>query len=56
MQKLIDALVLVIEDITNEVGYEPEVKANILAVLANRLHEVSVVHPFYDIVDGIEDN
>jgi hypothetical protein len=54
MQKLTNAIIMVMEDLTNEVGYEPDVKAQVLAVLAGRLDELLTVHPFYDIVHGLE--
>lgn len=54
MQELTDAIVMVMNDIANEVGYEPEVKAQVIAVLAGRLVELNNVHAFYDIVDGLE--
>jgi hypothetical protein len=54
MQKLTNAIIMVMEDLTHEVGYEPDVKAQVLAVLAGRLDELLTVHPFYDIVHGLE--
>lgn len=56
MQELIDAIIMVMEDITNEVGYEPEARAQALALLSGRLNELQTVHPFFDIVDSINED
>lgn len=56
MQELTDAIVMVMNDIANEVGYDPEVKAQVIEVLAGRLHEINNVHAFYDIVEQLKDN
>lgn len=54
-RKLIDAYELVMADLAQEVGYDPDTKRTTLNVLSGRARELTELWPFFDIVSQLEE-
>lgn len=54
-KELIDAYKLIIDDLSQQVGFDEGVLETVLSALDGRMHELTEVWPFFDIVKQLED-
>lgn len=54
-KKLIEAYETVMADITNDVGYDEDIRAVVIGALKGRLYELTSVWPFFEIVSQLEE-